>query len=445
MTVDHGGVPLGRYPGTLELEDRADGLHWAVDPPESRADIREAVERGDLRAGSWRMVVGRDEWRGDVRHVHEIAELQDVAVATRPAYRDAVVEYRSTDPAEGQEDTMSEHAQPAARAGHSTAVEDRTETQSRRRASAGRGPRQPAGEPARGLADEFRSARVPRRDRHDRLADVRGPGRRRGRGPSTTSTRPRSNAGALGYDQRYAWPAFPRVACRRRRHLRRRADPDRPVARDRRERGPRDRRRHRQAGDRLDADDRRPPLNQVATIQSNVPNVYLEQQAFNTVIENDLRLAINDGLDKLVLDKFAAVGFQAPGTDPLLVSVRKAMTTILAAGYNPDTLILTPAAAEALDAGRVGHRGRHARTSCSPRRSFAPDQIFGLNKRISKTIPAPAVVDSTALGKLYASPVSAWPASRPTAGTTNRSNVRMELHGVFGVERQTAAVRIAAS
>src|SRR5215211_3260048 len=53
-TVDHAGVPLGRHPTTLELEDRADGLHWSVRPPESRADVREAIERGDLRAGSWR-------------------------------------------------------------------------------------------------------------------------------------------------------------------------------------------------------------------------------------------------------------------------------------------------------------------------------------------------------------------------------------------------------
>ena len=33
------------------------------------------------------------------------------------------------------------------------------------------------------------------------------------------------------------------------------------------------------------------PLKQVAAIYTNVPNVYLEQPAFNTVIENDLRLA----------------------------------------------------------------------------------------------------------------------------------------------------------
>ncbi len=174
VTVDHGGVPLGRYPGTLELEDRADGLHWAVDPPESRSDIREAVERGDLRAGSWRMVVGRDEWRGQVRHVHEITELKDVAVATRPAYRDAVVEYRSTDPAEGQEDPMSEHALPAS--------EPDTDTDEDR-------PQPPAGglqvedrvtasEPARrGLARRVPHPRLPRRDRHAPVGRVRGPRR----------------------------------------------------------------------------------------------------------------------------------------------------------------------------------------------------------------------------------------------------------------------------
>jgi len=34
------------------------------------------------------------------------------------------------------------------------------------------------------------------------------------------------------------------------------------------------------------------PLKQVATIQSAIPNIVLEQPAINTVIEQDLRLAI---------------------------------------------------------------------------------------------------------------------------------------------------------
>jgi hypothetical protein len=90
------------------------------------------------------------------------------------------------------------------------------------------------------------------------------------------------------------------------------------------------------------------PLKQVATIQSAIPNIVLEQPAVNTVIENDLRLAINDGLDKLLLDTLTASGFQTPGAN-LILSVRSAMTTLFAGGYNPDTLILTPADAAALD------------------------------------------------------------------------------------------------
>jgi phage head maturation protease len=86
-TVDHAGVPIGRYPTTLDIEDRTDGLHWSVVAPESRSDVREAIERGDLKAGSWRMVVGRNEWRGDVRHVHEIAVLRDVSVVSHPPVR----------------------------------------------------------------------------------------------------------------------------------------------------------------------------------------------------------------------------------------------------------------------------------------------------------------------------------------------------------------------
>jgi HK97 family phage major capsid protein/HK97 family phage prohead protease len=88
-TVDHAGLPLGRYPSTLSLEARDDGLHWSLDLPESRADVREAVERGDLRASSWRMIVGRDRWEGNRRTVEEVRSLRDVSVVTTGAYPQA--------------------------------------------------------------------------------------------------------------------------------------------------------------------------------------------------------------------------------------------------------------------------------------------------------------------------------------------------------------------
>jgi hypothetical protein len=95
VRVDHAGIPLGRYPGTLSLEDRDDGLHWSCEPPASRQDVLEAVDRGDLQHGSWRMVVARDRWDGDVRHVEEIRALKDVSVVVSPAYPAAVTELRS--------------------------------------------------------------------------------------------------------------------------------------------------------------------------------------------------------------------------------------------------------------------------------------------------------------------------------------------------------------
>lgn len=103
--VDHDGLPLGRYPTTLALEDRDDGLHWSVELPESRADIREAVQRGDVRSSSWRMVVADERWDGDVRHVARVEELRDVSLAINPAYPAAAAEYRSL-----QEENMPETA-----------------------------------------------------------------------------------------------------------------------------------------------------------------------------------------------------------------------------------------------------------------------------------------------------------------------------------------------
>ena len=144
-----------------------------------------------------------------------------------------------------------------------------------------------------------------------------------------------------------------------------------------------------------------------------------------------------------MIDKFAASGFQAPGTDNPLVSYRKAITTLRAAGYNPDTLVLTPAADEALDVMVSGITGGTADFVFAPGQ-FSSDTFFRLNRRVSKTIAAPVVFDSAALGKLYASPVS-LARFEEAAGSTNTSLVRLETTGVFGVERQNAAVRIAAA
>src|SRR5215211_8408258 len=101
---------LGRHPTTLTTEARSDGFAWAVDLPQSPSgeDVRVAVERGDLRSTSWRMIVapGGERWEGDTRHVTAIAELLDVTVTAAPAYAAAAAELRSQpNPGDAQEDT----------------------------------------------------------------------------------------------------------------------------------------------------------------------------------------------------------------------------------------------------------------------------------------------------------------------------------------------------
>ena len=121
----------------------------------------------------------------------------------------------------------------------------------------------------------------------------------------------------------------------------------------------------------------------------------------------------------------------------------QAITTIQAAGYSPDTLILRPQDAEALDTLRATSTAGEQYFVFTPAQ-LAPRNIFGLSVRISKTAAAPVIVDSSALGKLYTSPFS-LARFEQDAGATNKSTVRLEGHAVFGVERQAAAVRIAAA
>jgi phage head maturation protease len=74
VTIDHAdrGIPLARFPTSLSVEDREDGMHWSFEPPRSRPDVAEAIERGDITGSSWQMRVARDSWRGERRTVERI-------------------------------------------------------------------------------------------------------------------------------------------------------------------------------------------------------------------------------------------------------------------------------------------------------------------------------------------------------------------------------------
>ena len=182
------------------------------------------------------------------------------------------------------------------------------------------------------------------------------------------------------------------------------------------------------------------PLKQVASVQSGVPNIFLEQPLFNSAIEGDLRLALAEALDKLVLDEVAAADNEAPGTASLIAPVRKAITTLQGRGYSPDLLILTPQAAEDLDLAVATDDGElYIFSPGSP----APTP-WGLNRRVSKSAASPVVVDSSAFGRLYSSAIS-LARFEEAAGSTNTSTIRLEGSAAFGVERVDSAIRIAAS
>lgn len=93
---------LGTTAGnTLQLRTDRMGLDYEVLPPQSRHDILELVERGDVRYSSFafRVPPGGDEWRTTdqnypMRTLHEV-ELVDVAPVLDPAYIDTSAGLRS--------------------------------------------------------------------------------------------------------------------------------------------------------------------------------------------------------------------------------------------------------------------------------------------------------------------------------------------------------------
>ncbi len=249
-------------------------------------------------------------------------------------------------------------------------------------------------------------------------------------------------AGPLGADRRYAWPVFPTVA----------VGPDATAISTFTQTG-----RDAVSGSAhvqdIDETGAKPevgstfdlvtlPLKTVPAIVSGVPNIYLQQAPIVSVINTDLRLALNAGLDYLVLTALATTGYEAPGGNPLLVSIRNAIKTIAAAGYNADTLIVDPDTDADLDTLRATATAGEE-FYIFPAGQGAPS-VWNLTRRVSKDIPAPVVVDSQAWGRLYASPV-ALARFEENAGSTNTSTVRLECNAAFGVERVDAAARIAAS
>jgi hypothetical protein len=179
-------------------------------------------------------------------------------------------------------------------------------------------------------------------------------------------------------------------------------------------------------------------LSQVAAISKDVPRILGNQPIFQSIVESDLRLSINDGLDEVARRGLATAGTAAAvtGTD-VLQKVRKAVTVVQAQGYNPTVLAIDPAGAEALDLLQtVGSEKFYV---WGPGRA-TPTGPFGLTMRIWKTAGT-ALLDADAFGRMYVAPVELR-AFEQDAGQTNRTTYRMETNAAFTVERLPAALRI---
>jgi HK97 family phage prohead protease len=443
VTVDHVGLPLGRYPGTLELEDRDDGLHWSVDPPKSRADIREAIERGDLRGGSWRMVVAKDEWRGDTRHVQEIELLRDVAIVTRPAYESAAVELRSQDNNNAAEERQKENTMADEVRDGGLEAEDRHEKQE-----------EPRSIPAGSLRVEdrtvdadirFQSLAELVRDRgfalEDRSAAVIGFDEFRSftwaAGTVLTGVNPIRREGVgLGFDRRWLFPALPTTAVDSAttavQYIRQTTRTLAGTATIR----------------PLDSVANKPETStaaelatlqfeQVATVNPGIPRIHAAQPAFASYVESDLRLAVSDGLDEVVRRGVVTAGTAAAVVGDILQKTRRAMTVIEAAGYSPTTLAIDAAGAESLDLLRSA--GSEQFYLWGPGQG-APGGPFGLEMRVWKSAGT-AVLDANSFGRFYVAPIELR-SFEENAGRTNTLTVRAETHAGYAVERVSAGLRI---
>lgn len=88
---DHRGIPLARVSsGTLRFTETECGLAFEAELPESRADIREALRRGDLDGSvSIGFVCEDDEWvHGNTTSLRTVrkAELIECSIVTAGAY-----------------------------------------------------------------------------------------------------------------------------------------------------------------------------------------------------------------------------------------------------------------------------------------------------------------------------------------------------------------------
>jgi hypothetical protein len=179
-------------------------------------------------------------------------------------------------------------------------------------------------------------------------------------------------------------------------------------------------------------------LQQVAAIHPDIPRIHQAQPLFQSIVETDLRLSINDGLDEVVRRGVTTAGTAAAVTGNIVDKIRKAKTVVQAQGYNPNVLAIDPAGAEALDLLVTGISGGTADYVFTP--GQAAPAPWNLQIRVWKSAGT-AILDADSFGRLYVAPVELR-SFEQDAGATNRQTVRMETNALFTVERVSAGLKI---
>jgi HK97 family phage prohead protease len=121
LLVNHDGIPLAHTrSGTLKLESDDIGLRISatLDPTNpTAAEVRSALERGDMSAMSFAFTPVRQSWNADYteRTISEV-KLYDVSVVTYPANPSTVVKLRGDDEQDAAETGEAKPGRPVSHA-----------------------------------------------------------------------------------------------------------------------------------------------------------------------------------------------------------------------------------------------------------------------------------------------------------------------------------------
>lgn len=172
-------------------------------------------------------------------------------------------------------------------------------------------------------------------------------------------------------------------------------------------------------------------LKQIATINDGVKNIFLENQAFRSFIDQDLRQAYSEAVDFHVISEIQAALPQASDNgDNLIEAAVHAAEMVAAAGHNPRILAASPQDLIAIQLLRQPVSEDYVGDSM--------DRVLaGLRRVAVPGLTTPLVLDPSAAGTLYVSPVR-FASFEENAGATNTSTIRIESNGLFVVQRPLA-------